>query len=137
VPAERMTKHYHRRFHLRAGASHQRMRYRDRLSPDGRLVAEGTSAATLFGVPGFLYRDLLRHAAGWVWSLLVLDPNRAFFHETRTLYFGSYIWHRISEERPALSTVPQQSIRFATTVLLRRVRARAAASGPSGWSSQA
>jgi glucosyl-dolichyl phosphate glucuronosyltransferase len=137
VPAERMTKHYHRRFHLRAGASHQRMRYRDRLSPDGRLVAEGPSAATLFGVPGFLYRDLLRHAAGWVWSLLVLDPNRAFFHETRTLYFGSYIWHRISEERPALSTVPRQSIRFARTVLLRRVRARAAASGPSRSSSPA
>jgi glycosyltransferase involved in cell wall biosynthesis len=137
VPAERMTKRYHRDFNLRVGASHQRMRYRDRLSRDGRLVPEGIRAATLFGVPGFIYRSLLRQAAAWVWSLARLDPNRAFFHETRILYFASYIWHRIRDERPALSAVPRQSLRFATSVLLRRVRARAGGSGPSRWSSPA
>jgi glycosyltransferase involved in cell wall biosynthesis len=131
VPAERMTKRYHRQFNVRVGVSHARMRYRDRLTHDGRLVPDGMRAATLFGVPGFVYRSLLRHVAAWAWSLVRLDGNRAFFNETRALYFGSYVWHRIRHERPSLLAVPRQSIRFITSVLFKRSRARAAAPRPS------
>ncbi len=52
VPRERMTKAYHRRFNVRAGASHTRMRYRDRLDRDGRLAPQEAPATTLFGSPG-------------------------------------------------------------------------------------
>lgn len=136
VPVERMTKRYHRQFNLRVGASHARMRYRDRLTRDGRLVPEDMGAATLFGVPGFLYRGLIQHVAAWLRSVMTLDGTAAFFHETRALYFGSYIWHRIREERPALSEVPKQSLIFAASVVFRRARARAA-SAVSRWSSPA
>ena len=125
VPRERMTKRYHRRFHLRVGDAHARMRYRDRLDRDGRLVPGGVRTATLLGTPGHLYRSLITHAASWVWRILRCDWNSAFFHETRVLYYGSYIWHRYRQQKPALWSVPWEFIRFASALVSNRVRARA------------
>jgi cellulose synthase/poly-beta-1,6-N-acetylglucosamine synthase-like glycosyltransferase len=126
VPRERMTKGYHREFHLRNGVSHARMRYRDRLDRDGRLVPEGRSA-TLLGTPGYLYRSLIQHAGSWLWQVLTCDWNSAFFHETRVLYYASYIRHRYRQQKRALWAVPWELIRFASALLSYRFRARAGA----------
>jgi cellulose synthase/poly-beta-1,6-N-acetylglucosamine synthase-like glycosyltransferase len=126
VPRERMTKGYHRRFHLRNGVSHARMRYRDRLHRDGRLVPEGRSA-TLLGTPGHVYRSLIHHAAAWVWRMFTFDLNTAFFHETRALYYASYIWYRYRQQKPALWAVPWEVVRFASELVSHRIRARAGA----------
>jgi glycosyltransferase involved in cell wall biosynthesis len=109
VPRERLTKGYHRRFHIRAGASHARMRYRDRIDRDGRLLREPIHRTTLFGTPGFIYRELLQHAGQWMWSVATLQWNRAFYHETRVLYFGSYVWSRYRQERRTLCVKPPRS----------------------------
>jgi glycosyltransferase involved in cell wall biosynthesis len=106
VPRERLLKRYHRRFHIRAGASHARMRYRDRIDHDGRLLPEPIYATTLLGTPGFIYRDLLHHAGQWMRSVATLHWNRAFYHETRVLYFGSYVWTRLREERRRPRAMP-------------------------------
>jgi glycosyltransferase involved in cell wall biosynthesis len=124
VPRERMTKAYHRLFHLRAGGGHARMRFRERVDREGRLVAERRSA-TLFGAPGYLYRNLITHAASWLWHVLTFDWNKAFFHETRALYFGSYIWNRYRQQKPALWTLPLEFVRFASAIVSNRLRARA------------
>lgn len=124
VPCERMTKAYHRRFHLRAGGTHARMRYRDRIDRDGRLVAEDIGSVTLLGAPGHLYRNLIKHAACWLWHIATFDGNSAFFHETRTLYFASYIWNRYRQQGPPLWTVPWEFLRFASAMVSKRIRAR-------------
>lgn len=124
VPLERMTKTYHRQFYWRAGAMHARMRYRDRIDRDGRLVLEGVQSATFLGAPGYLYRSLFRHAASWLGHVATLDWIGAFFHESRTLYFGSYIWGRYREHRPALWTIPWHFVRFLQAVMRNRMRPR-------------
>ena len=124
VPRERMTKAYHRQFYRRAGAMHARMRYRDRIDREGRLIAHDLEAATFLGVPGYLYRDLFRHAAAWIGHLAILDWNGAFFHESRTLYFGSYIRSRYQQHRHPLWTVPWQFVRFVREVVRTRTRQR-------------
>ena len=124
VPCERMTKAYHRRFHLRNGGTHARMRYRERLDRDGRLLPQDMRSVTLLGAPGYLYRSLFHHAAGWLGRVASLDWNGAFFHETRVLYFASYIWTRYREQGPSPWTVPLDIVRCAWEVVRRRLRAR-------------
>jgi hypothetical protein len=136
VPHERMTKAYHRRFHLRVGGTHARMRYRDRIDRDGRLVPEDMRSVTLLGAPGYLYRSLIRHAGAWFGRVVRLDWNGAFFHETRALYFASYIWNRYRQRKSRLWAVPWHLVRFASAIISNRIRARVGASRPSRWSTQ-
>jgi glucosyl-dolichyl phosphate glucuronosyltransferase len=123
VPRDRMTRRYHRRFNVRVGVQHARMRYRERVDRDGRLVRQPAEAATLFGTPGFIYRGLLRHAAGWAWCAARLQWSRAFFHETRALYFAGYIWSRWREERRSLASAPSEALRFTRALFRNRRRA--------------
>ena len=124
VPLERMTKAYHRTFYLRVGQMHARMRYRDRIDREGRLVPEGIRSVTFLGAPGYLYRSLLHHAAGWLGRVAILDWNGAFFHETRVLYFASYISARYRQQGPAPWAIPWDVVRFAREVVRRWMRAR-------------
>ena len=125
VPRERMTKAYHRSCHWRVGGMHARMRYRDRLDRDGRLLPQGMPSVTFLGAPGYLHRNLFHHAVGWLGCVAILDWNGAFFHETRVIYFASYIWARYRQEGPAPWTIPLDVLRCARDVLRRRIRARA------------
>jgi glucosyl-dolichyl phosphate glucuronosyltransferase len=127
VPADRMTKSYHRQFHLRNGRTQARMRFRDRLARDGRLVQAGLPSPRLLGTPAYLYRNLLGHVAGWFWHTLTFDRTTAFFHETRALYYASYAWSRYRQQKPALWAVPWEFVRFASAVVSSRFRARAGA----------
>ena len=135
VPRERLKKSYHRSFNVRVGASHARMRYRDRIDKSGRLKRDSSPEATLFGTPGFIFRSLFSHAAGWVWSALRFDWSQAFFHETRVLYFASYIWTRRREEGITLWRAPLEIVRVAGAVLLHR--RRGAAPHASRWPTRA
>jgi hypothetical protein len=60
-------------------------------------------------------------------ALAILDWNRAFFHETRALYFGSYIWSRYRQQKPALWAVPWEFLRFVFAIVSNRIRPRAGA----------
>jgi glucosyl-dolichyl phosphate glucuronosyltransferase len=112
VPVERLGKSYHRQFNIRVGESHARMRYRDRIDRGGRLVRHATAAPTFFGAPGFLYRSLIRHSVGWLSSAVRRKSVEAFFHETRALYFASYIWTRWRENGRTLWAAPLELARF-------------------------
>jgi glucosyl-dolichyl phosphate glucuronosyltransferase len=125
VPRERMTKAYHRQFHLRVGGTHARMRYRDQLDREGRLAPETMKPVMLCGAPGYLYGSLLHHVKRWLWRVVRLDWNQAFYHETRALYFGSYIWHRYRQQGSAAWAVPWQFVQFTWAVARSRIRGRA------------
>jgi glucosyl-dolichyl phosphate glucuronosyltransferase len=133
VPRERLTKKYHRRFHWQTGRYAERMRYRDLIDRDGRLLREPPRTATLLGAPVFVYRDLSRQIAGWLWSVARFRWSDAFYHETRVLYFASYIWNRYRREGPRLWAIPFELSRsVAATIqnrIERRVRVRENASG--------
>jgi glucosyl-dolichyl phosphate glucuronosyltransferase len=129
VPRERLTKTYHRRDHVRAAAYHERMRYRDRIDHDGRLLREPARRATLFGTPVFVYRDLSRHVAGWLSSMVRFRWSDAFYHETRVLYFASYIWNRYRRERAPFWAIPFELSRSVTAVVENRMQRRARAGG--------
>jgi glucosyl-dolichyl phosphate glucuronosyltransferase len=122
VPRERLVKGYHRRFHIRAGAAHARMQYRDRIDRDGRLLREPIHGAALFGTPAFIYRELLGHFRQWLWCVAALSWNRGFYHETRVLYFGSYVWSRYRQEPRTLRAISLELARFGCALLLHPVR---------------
>jgi cellulose synthase/poly-beta-1,6-N-acetylglucosamine synthase-like glycosyltransferase len=120
VPRERLTKRYHRRFWVRVGASHARMRYLERVDARGRLVREIPPYPTLFGAPAFVYRNFFRHAAGLIKSTATLQRDQAFFHETRLLYSAHYIWTRYREESPSLRTIWRETHHLMSVWLNRR-----------------
>jgi len=107
VPADRLTKRYHRRWQATTAHYHAIMRYRDTVDADGRLVPENPESRRFFGTPLFLYREASRHAVAWIRALLARDPTARFFHESRLFYFRSFFntrfrsWASAAETRPA------------------------------------
>jgi glycosyltransferase involved in cell wall biosynthesis len=132
VPSERLTKRYHRQFYTRAAAAHARMRFLDSINAEGRLVPEMPDALKLFGSPGFVFRSFVHHLSRWALSVATLNWGQAFFHETRMLYFASYIWTRHRQEGPVWHALPRDCVRFARGVWGKRARTRRerSASGP-------
>jgi glycosyltransferase involved in cell wall biosynthesis len=122
VPLDRLTKSYHRQFYARVGQSHARMRYLDRIDVAGRLLREIPPRVTLLGTPAFIYRQMLFHVARLVWTTVTLQRHRAFFHQTRVLYFVSYVRRRQREERHSLWALPRELSRLLTTLLQRPLR---------------
>ena len=91
VPADRLTKRYHRRWQATTGHYHAIMRYRDTVDASGRLVPENPAARRFFGTPLFLYRDAFQHATGWAQALVTGDSTARFFHESRLFYLRSFV----------------------------------------------
>jgi glycosyltransferase involved in cell wall biosynthesis len=94
VQPERLTRRYHRRWHAVTGRSHARLRYRDLLDRNGRLLDALPPGRRLWGVPGFLYREFARQAVAWASAVTRLQFDRAFYHECRMRYFAAYFRQR-------------------------------------------
>jgi hypothetical protein len=93
-----MNKAYHRKWYQTQGRFLAIMRYHDRIDPGGRLVGERADMPKFLGSPLFLYREVLRHFAGWFWATVTLRGNSAFYHETRLRRFVSFILTRYRME---------------------------------------
>jgi hypothetical protein len=98
-----MTKAYHRRWYETQGRYLAIMRYHDRIDPSGRLVGERANMPKFLGTPLFLYRDVLRHSAGWLGSSLTFNGSSAFYHETRLRRFAAFIATRYRMEHGSTS----------------------------------
>jgi glycosyltransferase involved in cell wall biosynthesis len=72
IAADRMHRHYHRRWHRRHGHFSAIMRDED---------LEKTSLGRIFGVPAHLYRRAARDLGGWISQLLRGNTLGAFTHE--------------------------------------------------------
>ena len=122
VPADRMTKRYHRKWQATTGRYHALLRFRDTLDAGGRLHDQEITGRRFLGTPMFLYRTFLNHLAGWCGALLRGDSDSRFFHETRVWYFASFVWTRFKTD--ALPLFRSWSFRRAivgrTEVRMRR-----------------
>jgi glucosyl-dolichyl phosphate glucuronosyltransferase len=112
VPAHRLEKRYHRRWQRTTGGYHARMRFRDTVDANGRLIPESPTARRFLGVPLFMYRDLLRQVGGWFAALFQGDRNKRFYHETRLWYYLGFFTTRFRTDvmprlTPRLRQAPQ------------------------------
>jgi len=90
VPASRMTRAYHRRWHT--GHGHYFALLND---PD----FERSGKPRLFGVPAHAYRTALLDCGQWLACMLRRDTADAFTYETRLRFFTSYFRTRRAAPR--------------------------------------
>jgi hypothetical protein len=98
IPAERLTKRYHRKWQATTGRYHALLRFRDRVDAAGRLHDGERNNRRFLGTPLFLYRSFLHHIAGWCAAALRRDRDNRFYHETRLWYFTSFVWTRFKTD---------------------------------------
>lgn len=84
VPAERMTREYHRRWHRGHGRFHALM----------RLPEVERARARFLGIPSHFFRRALQDVVAWVRSLWSGDAARAFAAETRLWFFSGFVKER-------------------------------------------
>jgi glucosyl-dolichyl phosphate glucuronosyltransferase len=116
VIAERLTKAYHRKWHMTTGKYHALMRLYERLGQDGQILAEPLETVRLFGAPAFLYRECVNECARWLREIVRRHESLSFKHENRVRYLLAYIKESYRRERAS-----QQGARFAE--VLRFVKA--------------
>jgi glycosyltransferase involved in cell wall biosynthesis len=87
VPPERMTRAYFRRWWYWRGVSRARL---DRIHPVTDTGVDLAGVPRVLNVPRFMYRGVLRDAAGWIRSLFGRAPAERLAAELRLLYFVGY-----------------------------------------------
>jgi len=125
VPASRMTKDYHRRWHRGHGMFCAMVRHLELTDHDGRYIGEQSAddAVMLFGVPAYLYRQAADHGLKWALAALRRQQAVSLRHENNVRFLVSYIRTRYGQERArrARSTVAEVGS-FATNLLRKKVR---------------
>lgn len=107
IPAERMVKSYHRRWHLGHGKF-------TAIAP--RSEYDG-GAFQLFGVPAFVYRQLLESAARYIRTLFGRNPAELFRRENDLFFFVGFAFERWKRalrghrRKPAFASPSSQSMR--------------------------
>jgi glucosyl-dolichyl phosphate glucuronosyltransferase len=86
VPADRLTRAYHRRWHLGHGRFYALLRADE---------IEHSRLGALFGVPAHLYRAALSDLAGLFRSIVTGRTDAAFLHEIRLRFFGGFFGQRV------------------------------------------
>jgi len=133
VEADRVTKSYHRKWYAGNGGFSARMRLKELMSsPEGNLISECTQASRLFGVPGFVYVELLRSLARWAKAALLRQESSAFYHENRVrhgLYYirQCYRHNRTERRHSAVAEIA----RFIRAVARKRLKAHPDKSQPA------
>ena len=88
VPATRMTRAYHRRWHRGHGRFYARLRADE---------MERSTFGALLGVPGHMYRAAFREISGAITAILSGRADAAFLHETRVRFFCGFFAERVGE----------------------------------------
>jgi len=94
IVPERLTKRYHRQWYDVTGRNHARLRFREVIDRDGRLVEPMAGRRRLLGTPAFVYREFLGELVRWLVSVVRGARAEAFFYECRVRYFLGYIRER-------------------------------------------
>ena len=94
VQSDRVTKAYHRRWHSGHGRFCSRMELDDVTLPVDGPSQGASEAVTLFGAPGWAYRNLIAAAGGWFVSTVRRRESLSFTQENEVRYWTSYIRDR-------------------------------------------
>jgi hypothetical protein len=81
IPADRLTRSYHRRWHKGHGHHYARLRLEE---------IEKSEAGRLFDVPAHLYRQALTDAAQWIKHWAMGKRDLAFIYETHLYFFAGF-----------------------------------------------
>jgi glycosyltransferase involved in cell wall biosynthesis len=98
VQPERLKKDYHRKWNLMTGKFNSLMRLNESVSHDGRFVGELPDLATLFGVPGFVYRRLFTESFSWIAAAARWQKGKSQQHKNHIWYLIGYISKRIEKD---------------------------------------
>jgi glycosyltransferase involved in cell wall biosynthesis len=90
VPADRLTRAYHRRWHLGHGRFYALLRADE---------IERSTVGAFLGVPAHLYRAALTDVAGLLTSIVTGRHDAAFLHEIRLRFFRGFLGQRVLEHR--------------------------------------
>jgi GT2 family glycosyltransferase len=125
VPASRLKKDYHRRWHSGHGMFCAMMRYVEATDHHGRYVGErpAADAVRLFGVPAYLFRQAAREGGQWLLTTVRGESALALMHENNVRFLTSYMWTRCNQERAQGSRSAVAEVgAFATGLLRKKVR---------------
>lgn len=100
VTADRQTKAYHRMWHTREGDIRARVYFREIFDRDNRVVRGRPAIRQLFGVPRFLFRELLAESVRWLAAVARRDEPHAFTHENQLRQTMGYIRTCLRGRRP-------------------------------------
>ena len=132
VPPERLTKAYHRIWHIGHGKFCAMMRIIETTGMDGELAEEHQDQVTLFGVPGFLYRGLLIEIKRWLSALVSKPENLAFERENQVRYLIGYVRKRYDESRQEQQqSHALQCMAFIKSLIYKKVSTREPHTQPS------
>lgn len=125
IDPHRLTKAYHRRWHRGHGRHCAMMGIREITDANGR-IDENLKALTLFGVPGFLYRELMFECARWLKSAARRDEAESFKYENKVQHLIGYIGKRYEQNRAAREhSAPAEVWAFIKSILGRKKLVRA------------
>jgi glycosyltransferase involved in cell wall biosynthesis len=101
VQAARMVKSYHRRWNYRTGKFNSMMRLNEITASDGRLMEKPTNGPTIFGVPTYIFRQLMYE--GFCWFRTLFQESKRLQHENQICYLTGYITKRLEDRRKSRS----------------------------------
>jgi len=125
VPASRLSKDYHRRWHRGHGVFCAMMRYVEAIDQHGKYIGErrAEDAVMLFGVPAYLYRQAADQFRLWALAALRRQPAISLMHENNVRFLASYIRTRYSQERALRERSALAEVRtFAANLLRKKMR---------------
>jgi len=105
VTPERMTRRYHRQWHLHHGQFAATMRLQEIVGPTGRLLDAPVPSGAPFGMPGYVYRELALEVLKAVRHRLAGRRHAAFEHGNRVRYLAAYVRRRLWQSRRAAPAV--------------------------------
>ncbi len=121
VQAERLTKTYHRLWHTGHGKSSAIMRLDEMFTTEGQLTERlSDDVITLFGVPAFIYHDLLGASFQWLNAALRGREGIALLNENWVRRRISYIRYTYEIERVKHKQNPLTEFGVFSTRLLRK-----------------
>jgi glycosyltransferase involved in cell wall biosynthesis len=119
VPADRLTKHYYRRWYARAGRFHSRMGLLDVIDANGRMVDPPGPEQCLLGAPAYVYGQLAAASTRAILGSIRRDPVAAFYNENRVRYLANYLRERWRREPVTLGRAVKDVMRFVVNRLRR------------------
>jgi glucosyl-dolichyl phosphate glucuronosyltransferase len=131
IPADRLTKAYHRMWHTREGDIRARVRFKEIFQADRRITSEPLmSSPLLLGSPVFLHRQLFEFGARWLMASIRRDEAQAFFNECRFRQSFSYVRTRFREHMSSGRVSLLSEIAVLPKAMLGKLRPRVGSSAP-------
>jgi glucosyl-dolichyl phosphate glucuronosyltransferase len=119
IPRERLTRRYHRKWHVRHGHFSAQMRNEELLAPGGGLRAEPLTGPYLFGVPPHVYAELIRtvwRSVTWLGRRKYSVALARWYHG---VYLAAYIRHTVARQHPTARQVVADPFRVVVAQLRR------------------